>query len=73
MIYLLLYVDIVLTASSSALPQKTITSLQREFAMKDLGPLHHFMGVTMERWPEGLFLHQQTYRKDAINRTSMAG
>jgi len=36
--YLLLYVDdIVLTASSSALLQQTISALQREFAMKDLG------------------------------------
>jgi len=43
--YLLLYVDdIVLTASSESLLRRIITSLQQEFAMKDLGALHHFLG-----------------------------
>jgi hypothetical protein len=45
MVYLLLYVDdIVLTASSAALLQQTISALKQEFALKDLGPLHHFLG-----------------------------
>jgi hypothetical protein len=45
MVYLLLYVDdIVLTASSTALLQQTISALKREFAMKDLVPFHHFWG-----------------------------
>jgi len=35
----------VLTASSTGLLQRTITSLQSEFAMKDLGKLHHFLGM----------------------------
>jgi hypothetical protein len=43
-VYLLLYIDdIVLMASSVILPLRTITSLQREFMMKDLSPLHHFL------------------------------
>jgi hypothetical protein len=41
-IYLLLYVDgIILTASSTVLLHRTTFALQREFAMKDVGPLHH--------------------------------
>jgi hypothetical protein len=57
-VYLLLYVDdVVLTASTDDLLQRTILALQREFAMKDLGPLHHFLGITAERRPQGLFLH----------------
>jgi hypothetical protein len=56
--YLLLYVDdIVLTASSPQLLQWIITSLQQEFAMKDLGQLHHFLGVTVEPRQTGLLLH----------------
>jgi hypothetical protein len=51
-VYLLLYVDdIVLTVSNVDLLQRTIIALQREFAMKDLGPLHHFLGITTERRP----------------------
>jgi hypothetical protein len=58
MVYLLIYVDdIILTASSSELLRRTITALQREFAVKDLGPLHHFLGITVEHRPDGLFLH----------------
>jgi hypothetical protein len=57
-IYLLLYVDdIILTASSTELLRRTIFALQQEFAMKDLGPLHHFLGITVEHHPDGLFLH----------------
>ena len=56
--HLLLYVDdIVLTASSQWLLQSVISSLQQEFAMKDLGQLHHFLGVTVELCPSGLLLH----------------
>jgi hypothetical protein len=57
-VYLLFYVDdIILTASSMELLCHTISVLQREFAMKDLGPLHHFLDITIERRPDGLFLH----------------
>ena len=58
--YLLLYVDdIVLTASIQRLLQSVISSLQQEFGMKDLGQLHHFLGVTVEPHPSGLLLHQR--------------
>ena len=60
-VYLLLYVDdIVLTASSQRLLERVISSLQQEFAMKDLGQLHHFLGVTIEPRPSGLLLHQSS-------------
>jgi hypothetical protein len=54
-VYLLLYVDdIVLTASSEHLLRRIITSLQHEFSMKDLGPLHHFLGLSVTR-QDGIF------------------
>jgi hypothetical protein len=36
--------------------------------MKDLGPLHHFLGITTERRPQGLFLHQRQYALDILER-----
>ncbi|WVZ71910.1 LOW QUALITY PROTEIN: hypothetical protein U9M48_020441, partial [Paspalum notatum var. saurae] len=70
--YLLLYVDdIVLTASSRHLLQQIISSLQQEFAMKDLGVLHHFLGVTVEPRPSGLLLHQRQYTLDILERAGM--
>jgi hypothetical protein len=71
-VYLLLYVDdINLTASSTELLHRTISALQGKFGMKDLGPLHHFLGITVERRPDGLFLHQWTYTLDILKRAVM--
>jgi hypothetical protein len=71
-IYLLLYVDdIILTPSSTELLCQTISALQREFTMKDLGPLHHFLGITVERRPDGLLLHQRTYTLNVLKRAVM--
>jgi hypothetical protein len=62
--YILLYVDdIVITASSPKLLQRTTTALQQQFAMKDLGPLHRFLGVLLEQRSDGLFLHQRQYAR----------
>jgi len=70
--YLLLYVDdIVLTASSQQLLQRVVSSLQQEFAMKNLGQLHHFLGVTVESRPSGLLLHQRKYALDILERAEM--
>jgi hypothetical protein len=72
-VYLLLYVDdIILIASSMELLRRIISTLQWEFTMKDLGPLHHFLGITVECRPDGLFPHQCTYALDFLKRAVMA-
>jgi hypothetical protein len=40
--------------------------------MKDLAPLHHFLGITVKRRPDGLFLHQRTYTLDILKCAVMA-
>lgn len=51
--FLLLYVDdIVLTASSDSLLCRIIAALTKEFSMKDLGSLHHFLSVCVT-WCNG--------------------
>jgi hypothetical protein len=73
MAYLLLYVDdIVLTASSTHLLRKVILALQREFAMKDLGELHHFLGMQVQRTADGMVLSQRQYMLDILDRVGMA-
>jgi hypothetical protein len=70
-IYLLLYVDdIVRTASSATLLQHTISALKREFIMKNLGPLH-FLGVSIQRQADGLFLTQCQFALDILERAGM--
>jgi hypothetical protein len=72
-VFLLLNVDdIVLTTSTVDLLQRMIVALQREFAMKDLWPLHHFLGITVERRSQGLFLHQRQYAIDILERAGMS-
>ena len=39
--------------------------------MKDLGQLHHFLGVTVEPRPSGLLLHQRQYAFDILDRAGM--
>ena len=57
MTFLLLYVDdIVLTASSMSFLQRIITTLRQEFSMTDMGSLHHFLGVSVQRHRDSLFL-----------------
>ncbi|KAK9048824.1 hypothetical protein SSX86_032209 [Deinandra increscens subsp. villosa] len=72
MAYLLLYVDdIVLTASHPQLLQQVITRLSHEFAMTDMGPLHHFLGISVSRDANSLFLGQAQYARDILHRANM--
>jgi hypothetical protein len=48
MVYRLLYVDDIVLATSNGALQKTVSALQLEFIIKDLGLLHHFLSVTIE-------------------------
>jgi hypothetical protein len=71
-VYLLIYVDdIVLNASNAALLQRIISALKREFAMKDLGPLHHFLGVSVQYQVDGLFFTQRQFALNIFERTGM--
>ncbi|GJV45369.1 ribonuclease H-like domain-containing protein [Tanacetum coccineum] len=70
--YLLLYVDdIVLTASSEILLQQIIRSLHQEFAMTDLGPFNYFLGIFVLHDSLGLFLSQNKYVVEILDRARM--
>jgi hypothetical protein len=45
-IFLLIYIDdIIVASSSSSATTGLLHNLQREFALKDLDPLHYFLGI----------------------------
>jgi hypothetical protein len=72
MVYLLLYADdIVLTTSNATLLQQTISAFKREFTMKDVRPLHHFLGVSIQHQADKLFLTQHQFALDILERASM--
>lgn len=65
-ILLLLYVWI--TGSSSEI----ITGLANEFSMKDLGPLHFFLGIEVKYFKRGMHLSQGKYAPELLQKTDMA-
>jgi len=71
--YLLLYVDdMILSASSPALLQHFVKQLQDAFKVKDMGPVHHFLGIGVRRTSTGFFLSQTQYVEDLLERAGMA-
>ncbi|KAJ9535464.1 hypothetical protein OSB04_un001410 [Centaurea solstitialis] len=71
--FLLLYVDdILLITSSPTLRQDFMALLAKEFAMKDLGPLSYFLGISVTREHGSLFLSQQQYAKEILDRAGMS-
>ena len=50
---------------------RLINCLQLDFAIKDLGPLHFFLGNEAVLVANGLFLTQCRYIKDLLSRTKM--
>jgi len=72
-IFLLLYLDdIIITSSSSELIANIITGNGREFAMKDLVPLHFFLGVEVRYFKDGIHLNQGKYVIELLMKTDMA-
>ena len=71
--YFLLYVDdIILTCSSHSLGNKVIQLLSLKFSMKDLCPLSYFLGISVTRKKDAMFLCQQKYAQEIIARTNMS-
>ncbi|GKB45405.1 ribonuclease H-like domain-containing protein, partial [Tanacetum coccineum] len=72
-VYLLIYVDdIVLTASSTDLLQRIISSLHKEFDMIDLGALNYFFCISVTRDSTSMFLSQKKYVMELLDRAHMA-
>jgi hypothetical protein len=71
-IYLLVYVDDIIVLSSS-LPaiDRLVQGLRKEFAVKDLGPLHYFLGIEVACCSGGLTLSQRKYALDLLRRSGM--
>jgi hypothetical protein len=54
-IFLLVYMnDIIVTSSSSFVVDHLLRNLQDDFALKDLGPLHYFLGIEVLHTKDGI-------------------
>jgi len=67
------YVDDIIAASSSLEATETfLKDLHKEFALKDLGELHYFLGIEVKKVDDGLLLTQGRYAADILTRSGMA-
>lgn len=60
-----------LTGSSSTLLDGFIELLQSEFSMKDLGPVHHFLGIEIQINNNNLHLSQARYAYSILDKAQM--
>lgn len=61
-----------LTSSSPALIEKLMASLRTTFRMKDMGEVHYFLGIQIQKHKDGLFLCQEKYTRDLLTVAGMA-
>jgi histone deacetylase 1/2 len=71
---MLIYVDDIIVTSSS---DKAVTTLLKDlgasFALKDLGDLHYFLGIQVEKTRNGIILTQEKYAIDLLIKVGMQG
>jgi hypothetical protein len=48
-----------------------LVDLKSDFALKDLGPLHYFLGIEVKQLAYGILLSQEKYATDLLNRFDM--
>jgi histone deacetylase 1/2 len=71
-IFVLVYVDDIIVASSSQeAVNALLADLQQEFALKDLGNLHYFLGIEVKRGKDDLLLTQERYASEVLKRSGM--
>jgi histone deacetylase 1/2 len=71
-IYLLVYVDdIILVSSCDLATEKLLHQLRDDFALKDLGPLHYFLGIEVSTTPDRLLLTQSKYAATLIRKAGL--
>ena len=71
--FILIYVDDIIVASSKQeAVSALLKNLQEEFALKDLGNLHYFLGIEVNKTQNGILLTQDKYATDLLWRTNMA-
>lgn len=71
--FILIYVDdIIVTSNILSYLGDFITTLTTHFALKDLGPLHYFLGIQVFRDSTGFHLTQTKYVEDMLKKFSLA-
>jgi hypothetical protein len=68
-VYVLIYVDdIIVTSSSDNAIAALLHDLREDFALKDLGSLHYFLGIEVKKIHNGLCLTQKSMQLTFLRR-----
>ena len=71
-LFMLIYVDdIIVTGNSKKAVAALLGDLKQDFAFKDLGDLHYFLGIEVKQEKGGILLSQEKYAWDILNRVGM--
>lgn len=71
--FVLVYVDDIIVASSTEQATSALLrDLKEQFALKDLGELHYFLGIEVYKTNGGILLTQGKYASDLLKRVGMA-
>jgi hypothetical protein len=72
-IFLLVYVDdIIVESSTPNAINGLLRNLKQEFALKDLGELHYFLGIEVSKVKDGIVLTQDKYATDLLKKVNMS-
>jgi hypothetical protein len=72
MIFVLIYVDDIRdTSSSTQAISALLKDLKDDFALKDLGDLHFFLGIEVKKVHDVLLLTQEKYASDLLTKLGM--
>ena len=70
--FVLVYVDDIIVASSTEQATSVLLQdLKEQFALKDLGDLHYFLGIEVHKTNGGILLKQEKYATDLLKRVGM--
>ncbi|MCH80374.1 copia-type polyprotein, partial [Trifolium medium] len=63
--------DLIYTGSNKQMITNFKESMQRKFAMTDLGKMRYFLGIEVSQTNEGIFIHQLKYATELLARFGM--
>ncbi|KAJ0576016.1 putative RNA-directed DNA polymerase [Helianthus annuus] len=72
-IFLVYVDDIILTGNNTSFMNNFVTLLSKRFSLKDLGDLHHFLGIEVISTTHGMFLSQHRHINDLLTNFNMDG
>ncbi|KAL3651407.1 hypothetical protein CASFOL_004409 [Castilleja foliolosa] len=71
-VFVLIYVDdILVTGNDESAIQRLIEKLKKHFTLKDLGEIHHFLGIEVKKTSVGMHLSQREYIKKLLVKAGM--